>query len=67
MVNTLKCAICGKPAMAYSVEKDGRRTGLCFQHIPTHDVDQPYAIVFSGRHGSDGQGPQSASDPMERS
>lgn len=62
MVNKLTCAICGKPAIAYSLEKDGSRTGLCVQHIPTHDIDQHQAILIVGRKGSDGPNPQSDPD-----
>jgi hypothetical protein len=61
MVNRLTCAICGKPAMAYAVAKDGTRTGLCLQHMPICDVDQPYGILLAGR--GDSAQPKTALDP----
>jgi hypothetical protein len=45
----LTCAICGKAAIAFAVEKDGSRTGLCLNHIPTQEAEQPYGILIAGK------------------
>jgi len=35
-----KCSSCGKPAFAYQIEADGKKTYLCLEHLP--DDSTPY-------------------------
>ncbi|MBV8975746.1 MAG: hypothetical protein JO261_00435 [Alphaproteobacteria bacterium] len=39
MAKRRKCTRCGRPAIAYLNEPDGRHIALCYDHVPVHDID----------------------------